>query len=394
MSDVFLNTLGLLCALGDTPATVATALRAGAAPGMRLRDAYLAGRTVMVGQADAPLQAITHLPQRLRSRNNQLLLTALAQIRPAVDAALRRYGADRIAIVVGSSTSGIAEGEQAMRVRVATGQFPPEFHYGQQELGSPAGCLVAELGVRGPAYVVSTACSSSARALISGARLLRGGIVDAVIAGGADSLCSFTVAGFASLESISAARCNPLSVNRCGINIGEGAALFLMSREPGPVRLEGWGERSDAHHMSAPDPRGRGAEAAMRQALDGAGLEAADIDYVNLHGTATLQNDAMESNVVARVLGLAVPTSSTKPLTGHTLGAAGAIEAGLAWLALQPENTQGWLPPHCWDGQADPALPALRVVQPGETLGRRPRYVLSNSFAFGGNNAVLILGAV
>jgi 3-oxoacyl-[acyl-carrier-protein] synthase-1 len=246
------------------------------------------------------------------------------------------------------------------------------------------------LGVAGPATVISTACSSSAKALASAARLLRAGLADAVITGGADSLCRFTVAGFTALESVSEARCNPMSINRRGINIGEGAALFLMTREPGPVRLSGWGESSDAHHISAPEPEGRGALAAMRAALERASVTPSEIDYVNLHGTATPLNDAMESRAVHALLGGSVPCSSTKPLTGHTLGAAGALEAAFCWLALH-DNPRGRLPPHWWDGEADPALPALSLVKPGQELGRPLRAVLSNSFAFGGSNAALLL---
>ncbi|QSI75846.1 beta-ketoacyl-[acyl-carrier-protein] synthase family protein [Niveibacterium microcysteis] len=393
MSTIYLNHLGLLCALGDSPSEVAAALQAGESPGMRMREGYLAGREVMVGEVRAALPSVAHLPLRQRSRNNALMLAALAQIRPQVDAAIARVGAHRVAVVLGTSTSGIAEGEQAMRERVAQGEFPPAYHYGQQELGSPAQCLAETLGTSGPIYTISTACSSSARALISAARLLRAGLADVVIAGGVDSLCAFTVSGFAALDSVSTERCNPFSRNRHGINIGEGAALFLVSREPAAVSLTGWGESADAHHMSAPDPEGRGAEASMREALRRAGLAPENIDYVNVHGTATPHNDAMEAPAIARVLGTSVPVSSTKPLTGHTLGAAGAIEAALAWLALQPDNVDGWLPPHLWDGEPDPALPALCLATAGTRLGRRPRHVLSNSFAFGGNNASLILGA-
>jgi 3-oxoacyl-[acyl-carrier-protein] synthase-1 len=218
----------------------------------------------------------------------------------------------------------------------------------------------------------------------------RPGLCVAVIAGGADTLCRLTVAGFRSLECVSPAPCNPLSSNRAGINLGEGAALFLMSRQPGPLRLAGWGETSDAHHMSAPDPAGRGAADAMRMALQRAGLSPGAVDYVNLHGTGTRQNDAMESHAVAQVLGLEVPVGSTKPCTGHALAAAGAIEAAVAWLTLV-DNPRGLLPPHRWDGERDPELAALRVVSPGETLGRAPRDVLSNSFAFGGSNAALLI---
>jgi 3-oxoacyl-[acyl-carrier-protein] synthase-1 len=155
------------------------------------------------------------------------------------------------------------------------------------------------------------------------------------------------------------------------------------------VRLSGWGESADAHHMSAPEPSGRGALEAMRQALQRAGLPPRAVDYLNLHGTATVQNDAMESRAVAELLGLDTPVSSTKPLTGHALAAAGALEAAIAWLTLV-DNPQGRLPPHWWDGQRDPALPPLRLAAPGETLGRTPRHVLSNSFAFGGSNAALL----
>jgi len=390
----YLNELGLLCALGNSPTEVAANLQRGESPGMRKRPGYLTGREVVVGEVLATLPDLSDVRLPLRSRNNALALAALAQIRPAVDAAVARHGASRVAVILGTSTSGIAEGEAAMRHRVAQGDgFPADFDYGQQELGSLAQFVAETLGVTGPAYVISTACSSSARALMSAARLLRAGAVDAVLCGGVDTLCAFTVSGFAALESVSAEACNPLSANRCGINIGEGAALFLMTREPAAVKLSGWGESSDAHHMSAPDPSGRGAETAIRDALSRARLAPADIDYVNLHGTATRHNDAMESAVVARIFGADLPVSSTKPLTGHTLGAAGAVEAALAWLMLQADNAEGWLPPQRWDGQYDPALPPLDVVGEGRKLGRAPRHVLSNSFAFGGSNAALILGA-
>ena len=228
--------------------------------------------------------------------------------------------------------------------------------------------------------------------MASAARLIRMGLCDAVVTGGVDSLCAFTVAGFAALESVSAARCNPLSANRKGINIGEGAALFLMTAEPAAVALCGWGESSDGHHMSAPDPAGGGARIAMAQALARAGLEPAQVDYINLHGTATRQNDAVECLAVHELFSDQVPVSSTKPLTGHTLGAAAAVEAALCWLAMQDDNAEGLLPPHLWDGVPDPALPALNLVAPGARLGRPLRWALSNSFAFGGSNATLVLG--
>jgi 3-oxoacyl-[acyl-carrier-protein] synthase-1 len=200
------------------------------------------------------------------------------------------------------------------------------------------------------------------------------------------------VAGFTALESVSKSLCNPLSVNRNGINIGEGAALFLMSSQPATVALRGWGESSDGYHLSAPDPAGAGARLAVERALSRAGIGAAQIDYVNLHGTGTAQNDSMESRLIDSLFGGDTPVSSTKPLTGHTLGAAGAIEGGLCWLAMQDDNASGKLPAHLWDGAEDPALPVLNVAEPGTSLGRPLRWALSNSFAFGGANATLVLG--
>ena len=217
------------------------------------------------------------------------------------------------------------------------------------------------------------------------------GLCDAALAGGVDSLCAFTVAGFAALESVSSRRCNPLSRNRNGINIGEGAALFLLSAEPAAVSLRGWGESSDGYHMSAPDPAGAGAGIAIERSLARAQIAREKIEYINLHGTATVQNDAMEAAVVHRIFGEHVPVSSTKPFTGHALGAAGAIEAGLCWLAMQDDNKAGKLPPHLWDGAVDPALSPLNIAEAGMSLGHPLRCAVSNSFAFGGANASLVL---
>ncbi|MFZ6649485.1 beta-ketoacyl-ACP synthase [Undibacterium sp. TJN25] len=390
VNNIYLNQMGVICALGNGAQEVRSGLFADSPGGVRKNNALIAGRSLYLGAVNTPLEDISELPIEHRSRNNALLLTALAQIRPQVDAAIAKYGRHRTAIVLGTSTSGIGEAEQAVAHLVLHGELAPSFHVGQQELGSAAIALAALLGICGPAMVISTACSSSAKAMASAARLLRTGQADAVISGGMDALCAFTVAGFSALESVSTERCNPLSANRNGINIGEGGALFLMTREPGPVRLAGWGESSDAHHISAPAPDGRGALSAMQQALQRADISPEQVDYVNLHGTATQQNDAMESLAVHELFGMRTATSSTKPLTGHTLGGAGALEAALCWLSLV-DNDRGKLPPHWWDGHTDPALKPLKLVRPSDELGRPLDYVLSNSFAFGGSNASLIL---
>jgi 3-oxoacyl-[acyl-carrier-protein] synthase-1 len=389
---LYLNECALVCALGDQPDDIRRRLLADAASGLEVSSACSPGRELPIGRVHTALPDVGHLPLPMRSRNNQLALAALAQIRPAVDAAIARFGAARVGVVVGTSTSGVGATEAAIAAHAASGELPADFHYGQQEMGSPAALLARELGIGGPAYVHSSACSSSAKALASAARLINMGLCDAVVTGGVDTLCAFTVAGFSALESVSSTPCNPLSASRRGINLGEGAALFLMSREPAAVALCGWGESSDGHHMSAPDPAGGGARIAMLQALRRAGIQPGQVDYINLHGTATIQNDAMESRAVAELFGTGVAVSSTKPFTGHTLGAAGAVEAAFCWLAMQDDNPDGLLPPHLWDGEQDPALPVLNVARPGARLGRPIRYALSNSFAFGGSNAALVFG--
>lgn len=389
MTAIFVQAQSCVCALGDTPEAIRSALWADAPSGVAPTQLHTPGRILNLGCVSTPLPSVSQLPDRQQSRNNALLLAALAPLREQVRTAVDRFGPQRVAVVLGVSTAGLDEGVAAIRQVHAGFGWPPRYDYALQEMGNAAQCVAQQLGVTGPAYVVSTACSSGAKALASAARLLRSGIVDAVVAGGCDALSGFTIAGFSALDAVAAERCNPLSANRAGINLGEGAALFLMGRDDGPLRLAGWGESADAHHMSAPDPSGRGAAEAMARALARAGVAPHAVDYVNLHGTATPQNDAMESLAVEQVLGRDVPVSSTKPLTGHALAAAGAIEAAFAWHALV-DNPGGRLPVHWWDGVADPALPALRTVAPGMALGRPLRHVLSNSFAFGGSNASLL----
>jgi 3-oxoacyl-[acyl-carrier-protein] synthase-1 len=356
---------------------------------MQLEDGWLHGAPARLGRVQAELPALPAAHAHLDCRNNRLVMAALGQIRAEVEAAVARAGPGRFGIVFATSTTGIAEGEAAIASLARVGRYPADFHYAQQEIGSTAPLLAAHLGIGGPAFAVSTACTSSAKAIAAACRLIRAGICDAVLAGGADALCRLTVRGFTALESTTPELCNPLSRNRRGINLGEGAALLLLSRAPAATEILGCGESSDAYHISAPDPEGRGAEGAMRAALKDAGLSARAVDYVNLHATGTPKNDHMEAHAVTRVFPRSTACSGTKPLTGHTLGAAGAIEAAFCWLALR----DGRLPPHVWDGQTDPELPELRPVVPGERFRRSgDRVCVSNSFAFGGSNASLVLG--
>ena len=385
----YLPTLGLICALGQGVSEIAPRLLRGDTSGLVVEDGWLPTGASRVGRARGELPEMLPSFAAYDCRNSRLLLAALAQIRDAIEAARSRFGSHRIGVVLGTSTSGIAEGGEAIAAHRGDGVLPAEYRYVQQELGTPAQFLARFLDLDGPAYAVSTACTSSAKAFVSARSLLRHGLCDAVVVGGVDSLCKLTLNGFAALESTSAELCNPLSRNRRGINIGESAALFLMTREEADYALLGAGESSDAYHMSAPHPEGLGAEAAMRAALHDAGLAASEIDYLNMHATATPKNDEMESRAIARVFPDGVASSGTKPLTGHTLGAAGATELALCWLALRA----GQLPPHCWDGVADPALPALSLVASGQTFARAAgRVCMSNSFAFGGSNACLLIG--
>ncbi len=392
----YLNALGVICALGRDKQEVTRNLFAGDCSGMRSEAGWVPERSLPVGAVAGELAAIPPELIRQRSRNNQLLLEAALQIRPDIDRAIQTYGRDRIGIVLGTSTSGIDEASQGLAHYIRDQQFPADYDYQQQELGAPANFLADWLQVSGPAYVISTACTSSARALMSAQRLLDLGVCDVVLCGGVDTLCKLTLNGFSALEAVSGQRCNPFSRNRNGINIGEAAVLFLMSKQPGDgqaIALLGSGASSDAHHISAPEPSGRGAQEAMRKALNRAGLQPQQIGYLNLHGTATPHNDAMESHAVAAVFPEGVPCSSTKPMTGHTLGAAGALEAAFCWLSLSTGNNEHALPPHVWDGQADPELPTLNWVTPATRLtSTGPRYLMSNSFAFGGNNVSLIIG--
>ncbi len=392
MTPLFLSRPGILSALGAGVEQTLPGLFAGNTDGMRLEEGWLPGAPARVGRVTAHLPPVPTEFARHGSRSNRLLLAAFAQIAADYEASVAEFGRDRIGIVLGTSTSGIAEGERAVAEHARSGILPVEFAYEQMDIGDPAVFLAKYLGISGPAYTVSTACSSGAKALVSARNLIHAGICDAVVSGGVDTLCRLTIAGFTALESTTPELCQPLSRNRRGINIGEAAALFILSARRTPVAFLGAGESSDAYHISAPEPQGLGAEAAMRAALRDSGLVAADIGYLNLHATATPKNDAMESIAVARVFEAGVPVSGTKPLVGHALGASGALEAAFCWLSLA--DADGRLPPHVWDRQQDPALPALEVVVAGQRFqGSAMRYAMSNSFAFGGNNVALVLGA-
>ncbi len=337
---------------------------------------------------------LADLPAKLGKydcRNNRLAATALDQIKPEIDAAIERCGASRVAVVMGTSTSGIAESEHAVRTLQSEGQYPQSYHAIQGVLGGLGGFVASYLGTSGPVSTVSTACASSASAVLSARRLMNLGLCDAVVIGGVDSLCEMTIQGFAALEALAANYSKPFCHDRDGINLGEAAAVFLLSREPGEVVLMGGAASSDAHHISAPDPEGVGAFRSMSNALADAGLKPASIDYLNLHGTGTIQNDSMESTAVNRLFGDGVRCSSTKAMTGHTLGASGALELAICWLLLT-QSTHWRFPPSLYTEQLDSKLAPIGLVDIFDVDLPRPRYCLSNSFAFGGSNVSLVIG--
>ena len=391
-SNLYLSSLGIISPLGTGVTDVLHNLLKGSQQGIIKEQNLLLDGEVIVGKVKDQLPAISSQYSHYDCRNNQLALAALSQISSDVNQLIERYGKDRIAVVLGSSTAGILEGELALKDYLTNGQFPEHHHFKKQEMGSVADFLAHYLGLTNIAITISTACSSSGKAFSSARNYIQAGVCDAAIVGGVDSLCKLTINGFTSLESVSPEICNPFSRNRKGITIGEGAALFILDKQESDIKLLGIGESSDAYHMSAPHPEGEGAEKAIRAALLDAGLAAEQIDYVNLHGTATPKNDLMESMAMHRIFGPDIPCSSTKPMTGHTLGAAGAIELAHCWLTLSSLNSHQLLPPHIWDHQQDESLQPLNLVESAAT-GNTAR-VMSNSFAFGGSNVSIILGKV
>lgn len=384
--SIYLHQVAALCALGNSLSEITANLFSASQSPLRSSEAFTPGRPLPLGFVDGDLPVIADAQQN--TRNNQLLLAALEQLQPAIDQLKHRFSPSRIGVIIGSSTSGIREGELAVQEHADTGKLPENFDYSMQEIGAPALFVKQQLQLGGPAWTISTACTSGAKALASAQRLIDLGVCDTVIAGGADTLCRLTVEGFSALSAMSSELCLPFSANRQGINIGEGAALFIVSREPAAIALRGYGESSDAHHISAPHPDGLGAIAAMEKALHMAQLTPAEVDYLNLHGTATEQNDSMEARAVHQVFGEAIACGSTKALTGHTLGAAGALEAAFCWLSLQRDD--GQLPVHLWDQHYDPELPALTQLA-SRTSSQPLRIAMSNSFAFGGNNIALLM---
>lgn len=393
MKPLLLSHFAIVSSLGSGIEATFAALQAGRS-GLRPQR-YADGFDTWTGKVDAlDTFRLDESLAPFECRNNRLAALALAQdgFVDAVEALRDRYGGRRIGLFLGTSTAGIEQTEGVYRRRdPATGKLPPDFHYAETHNTFSVGKFVARaLDLTGPAAVVSVACATTAKAFGNASRMIEAGFCDAAIVGGADTLCATTLYGFRSLGLMSQAPCRPFDAARDGISIGEAAAFAIVEKATDgrlpahAVLLRGFGESSDAYHMSTPRPDGAGARLAMERALAAAGMTAGDIDYVNVHGTATLAGDAAEDRALIELFGRDTPCSSTKGYTGHTLGAAGIVETIIAALAIQ----HGFIPGSANTTEVDPALYSRYV-----TTGHRVpvRRAMSNSFGFGGSNCSLVL---
>lgn len=332
---------------------------------------------------------------RYDMRIMQIEELALSQIADDIETAKKRFGKDRIAVCIGSCDNGTEFSVAGHKQYFETDQFPKDYNIEIQGADYVSTFIAEKYDISGPVNTFSTACSSSAGATIKAAELIMSDLVDAAIVGGVDIASNTVLLGFNTLEAVSPEITNPFSKNRCGITLGEAGVFYILSKEPlnpnqKKVELLGWGESADAYHMTSPDPTGEGAKNAMLSALKSAKISKNDVDYINLHGTGTKFNDSMESKAVDSVFGdYKVPVSTTKPITGHTLGAAASLELAICYSAIN--NVQ--LPLQVWDKQKDAELPELNFVDESTDIQKPVKICLSNSFAFGGANACLVIAS-
>lgn len=391
MQQLSLSHFTITSALGRGLDETLSALQAERSP-LRPCDFETAALPTYIGAVDGledyPVDSIL---QRYDCRNNRLARLALDQdgFRDAVAEAVGRYGPARIGVFAGTSTSAILETEQAFRhLDPVTSALPPDFPYREtHNTFSIADFVQHTLGLRGPAMVISAACASTAMTFAAAARMIASGMCDAAVVGGVDSLCLTTLYGFHALQLTAEGPCRPFDAMRNGISIGEAGGFALLERDGAAsgLALLGYGESSDAYHMSSPHPEGLGARRAMEKALAAAGLRASDIDYVNLHGTATKVGDAAEDRAIIGVFGTETPCSSTKGLTGHTLGASGVVEAVISALCI----LNGFIPASPTTRTVDPDISSHYLI---DAVTKPVKRIMSNSFGFGGSNCSLILG--
>lgn len=392
MHSLAVSAYSTVTAAGAGTDQLLAALR-GRVSALRKNDFEAAPLDTWIGRVEGLEDVV--LPQALRDfdcRNQRLAWLGLQaeSFGQAVAGVREKYGPDRIGVVMGTSTSGILETELGYRRRDAHGKLPDDVNFRtQQNLFSLTDFIQRALALSGPAVTISTACSSSAKAFATASRWIEAGLCRAVVVGGVDTLCLTTLYGFNSLELLSSQPCRPFDAERAGISIGEAAGFVLLEagHVDSEIRFSGYGESSDAYHMSTPHPEGRGAYQAMDAALQRAGIEPRDIDYINFHGTGTQSNDRAEDRAVAGLFGTGTPGSSTKGWMGHTLGAAGATEAIVSILSLKAQFIPGTLNLE----RPDPALQGCIAEANVETT---VRHVMSNSFGFGGNNCSLVFSRI
>lgn len=386
-SRVVLNDLGIINSQASGKASVLRSILSGRKNHFVYKEA---------GELKYPVALCSSLytESEIRDKGNRiniLLHEVCREISPTVEKMISRYGKKRIGVILGSTDNGSEQSLSALKSFLESGDFPDGYELEQQQAHYPADYVKNFFKLESIATSISTACTSSGSAIILAKKLLNSNILDAVIVGGADIVSESVLKGFVSLEAVDSRPTNPFSKNRKGINLGEGAALFVMSRESqtaNPITLNGCGETSDAHHMTAPDPEGKGAVIAMKRALKEAGLNS--VDYINLHGTGTILNDNMEALATTSVFPGSPPVSSTKPMVGHTLGAASAVELGFCWLMLSELNKDNKVAPHCWDGEKSSDMPGLNFVPENFSI-KEINTCMSNSYAFGGCNVSLII---
>ncbi|MBI9109494.1 MAG: 3-oxoacyl-ACP synthase [Spirochaetales bacterium] len=389
--EIYLDDFGVVCSLGNGKKALWGGVIAVSEEG--IRPVNIAGRPLYIGLVSPDLYSEKPSPP-FNNRVSAILRLALDEIKSSAEAVIAKYGAKRVAVLIGSCDNGSEASLNSYEYFLENGVFPDDYTLAYQRADLPAKFASDYLGTEGPVIAYSTACASSASAIVSARNLIMSGLCDAAIAGGVDIVSDAVALGFSALEAVSEKPCKPFSVNRNGISLGEGAAVYVITKEiirGEGIKLLGAGESGDAYHMTAPNPEGTGAAQAMSRALDNAELTPEDVDYINLHGTGTPLNDAMESRAVAQVFSREVPVSSTKSLTAHTLGAAGALGLGVCWLALSGYNNEKTIPPQIWDGQQDPDCPSLDIITKGRQADRL-QVCMNNTFAFGGCNVSLVIG--
>ena len=396
MIDVYLSRPGVICCTGSDIRKLWISATEGDQSGLK-RVKVLNGKEFWAGKVDDILLS-EKSAARYDMRLTRLEENALSQIEDVIFSAKEKYGSERIGVCVGSCDNGSELSLESHKTFFSTGKFDDDYSLEMQGADYVSTFISEKYGLKGPSLAFETACSSSASAIIKAAELIRAGFCDAVVAGGVDVASDIVLMGFDSLEAVSSEKTNPFSKNRHGITIGEGAAFFVLSKDSldgEKIRLLGYGESADAYHMTSPDPSGEGAFRAMKKALESSGLHPEDIDYLNLHGTGTKFNDSMEAKAVSALFGgYKVPCSTTKPLTGHTLGAAGAIEAAICWAGIKNSSLGNpLLPVQVWDGIFDEEMPPLNIATKGSPAdAQKIDICMSNSFAFGGANASLVIG--